>query len=972
MRSFKKAAAVLILVSFIFATISPAMASTGIGDASGAFRVNGELTLGEHADFLGTNWMLYKVDTTAVADGNKYAYVITTDNLGTSKFFSDYTAAKANQYSTSTIRGVVSTNTNSYEKQMIGYNPTTYTGTQASGKLTWEQINGGADRTSGSSEYIHTHHMEGESTTYGKTESVTTDKLYLLSHAEAQSGYFTNDSRRKAESYWWLRSPYPSYNNWTWCVVSSGAIDHYPIDGGVYGAGGVRPALQINLESPLFSSGLFKTAAEGGKDLVGVGTGFSLPDLEEGQTLNRLTVEYDTSKADTYHSDVKEMYQMLTTPTTAEVKTETVGETIETRVAAKTADNKVDLTHALLNGTQLYVKYAGNLTNADADWMAAVVKDSSGNYVNYAKLGTAEDSKNITGADAEGWFAVNTANLANGTYELYAFAEKIGGTVEDPTKAPDETTNPVADAASSLLKAANSLGGDTFTLSATYTNYATLEAEPYKDAGLIAVLGGDFNLSFENDTYDTGVTVGANDNGTITADATSGTTLTGAVTVGENATLTTANTFTLNGAISGAGTIENTGTLNVNGTLAAAVANAGSVTAKNGSTINSTVTNDTAVATLETGASFGENGKITGGNVTLGEDVNFKASNLGTLESFTSQGTGAVYSFSATLGDTTLIEADTLLTVSGTATGKIKLGEIKLNGFSSDNWALETSQEMQYLNAGADSNLVINGTKWVISEDGKNFKYTFSQAKDGDADKTGWMSVLKEVGYTLPQIITNNPEGAGTESGFFVNGTDTASVTKDLGALNNTLRDGEFTINGAADGTSILDGNEHGGIIVADTTKGGKEDDVLNIVDVTMKNFNTAVTNKEDGTVTLKNVIFEETAGDWDIINEGTVIAKEGTNKFDKGISGENGAIVAADGAILKGQGEDATTITTKTLDGDGALTVEDLTLVIGEGKDNKIDGDLALEDARLEGEGKDETTVTADTITSDGDAELK
>ncbi|MDO4953225.1 MAG: DUF6273 domain-containing protein, partial [Synergistaceae bacterium] len=364
--------------------------------------------------------------------------------------------------------------------------------------------------------------------------------------------------------------------------------------------------------------------------------------------------------------------------------------------------------------------------------------------------------------------------------------------------------------------------------------------------------------------------------------------------------------------------------------------------------------------------SFATNGKITGGKVTLGEKVEFTAKNLGGLAQFNAE--KAVYSFSATLNTTSpYITADDIITVSGNATGTIKLGTITLNESSSDGWELGKPQEMQYLNAeGTGSDLTVKDSNWQTSA---GYKYTFSQAKndvDG-TEKIGYMSVLKELNsdLTLKQIVNNENPGAGSTNGYIVAGTDT--VEKDLGALDNTRRDGEFTISGDTATTPVLDGKGNGGIIVADTEHGGAEGDALNLKDVTIQNFNPAVTNKDGGIVTLEDVTFKDNE-DGDIVNEGTVKAK-GTNTFDKGISG-NGAIETASDTTLKGKGKDNTEITAKTIDGAGDLTIEGITLNTTEG--GSIAGSLALDDARIEGAGKNDTKITARTLTENGESEFK
>ena len=337
--------------------------------------------------------------------------------------------------------------------------------------------------------------------------------------------------------------------------------------------------------------------------------------------------------------------------------------------------------------------------------------------------------------------------------------------------------------------------------------------------------------------------------------------------------------------------IENSGTVKSNADkLIAEITNNG-ILAYTGGTVSRNITNRGSV-TLKTGASFGADGKISGGTAVLKEDVEFTASNLNGIMAFDAD--KAIYNFSATLNSAApYIMAADKITVNGNATGTIKLGTIALNGTSSDGWTVGTPKEMQYLNAaGADTNLTVAGYNIQTNT---GCKYTFSQAKDGSADKIGYMRVLKEseAELTLKDLVNNTSSEAGSTNQYTVDGLDD-TTTENLGALDNTLRDGKFAIVGSSEDpmTDILDGNGKGGITVADTAKGGKAGDILNIVDVTMKNFATAVTNKEGGIVNLENTAFNS-AEETDVINDGT-LNLSGTNSFVKGING-NGVMTLND-----------------------------------------------------------------------------
>ena len=426
---------------------------------------------------------------------------------------------------------------------------------------------------------------------------------------------------------------------------------------------------------------------------------------------------------------------------------------------------------------------------------------------------------------------------------------------------------------------------------------------------------------------------------------------------------------TLNQAVTGTGNVAISGSVRSNaanfaGTGTLSVTSGGELDILSGELAKNI--DNSGIVTLEEGAAFGANGKITGGTASLGKDVEFEASNLdGTAKLYAND---AIYNFGAALSAASpYIGADDIINVSEDAAGTIKLGTITLNGTASNEWAAGSSKEMRYLAAGADSNLTITNSK-VKTNTG--FKYTFSQAKDGSADKIGWMNVLKEnaMELTLKQIVNNNPSpAAGEIDEYSVEGLD-KTTTEDLGALDNTQRDGVFTIAGSSPSTDVLDGSGKGGIITADTAHGGAAGDTLNLVSLTVQNFKPAVENKTGGIVTLKNVTFKNNE-EWDIVNEGTVKAK-GTNEFDKGISGANGALVAEAGAVLKGQSETATSITAKTLNGAGDLTAEKITINVAE--NGEIAGKLALNNAKLEGKGKGEAAETVQSLASDSSAEIK
>ncbi|MDO4219301.1 MAG: DUF6273 domain-containing protein [Synergistaceae bacterium] len=420
-----------------------------------------------------------------------------------------------------------------------------------------------------------------------------------------------------------------------------------------------------------------------------------------------------------------------------------------------------------------------------------------------------------------------------------------------------------------------------------------------------------------------GVTIGTGVSGDITNDDIL--TLKGVTTLTTSLNLTGSGETTLEGTLAGSGALtikggklaldasqyladrlvlDEGGTLKfTGGTLSGDINNNGTVTAESGVVVNSTITNakTTSKTEIKKGASFGANGKIDGGVASIGEDVKFSSNNVANLTELSA--TNSIYNFSATLGTGTaaspFIKADDILTVGGKATGTIKLGTIKLSGTSSDEWAADTSQVMQYLNAEDGSSLEIVGSKMQTST---GYKYTFSQAMKDNKAWVGYMTVLKQGGaisYTLKEIVNANPTEAGEIDSYIVEGL--YDVTKDLGALNNQKRNGEFTIFGNTEGDApVLYGNGNKGITVADTEQGGKAGDILNIQDLTMKDFDVALTNKADGVVNLSNVDFTSTSENADIINDGT-LNLNGEVSFGAGVDGKGTMNVASDQTFADG-----------------------------------------------------------------------
>ncbi|MDO4219359.1 MAG: DUF6273 domain-containing protein [Synergistaceae bacterium] len=305
------------------------------------------------------------------------------------------------------------------------------------------------------------------------------------------------DNDRVVENYggffWWLRSP-GSYASFAFNVNGGGEVGE-----GSVGAGGVavRPALNLNPELVLFLSAANAT----GKGAVTVDSGFSLDNTYTGSDGWKLTLK-DTD---------------ITAPTVSSVTQTKEGDTVDS-LAGKT--NTLDLTNGLTVSYKddLSVAYdaAASFTTG-ANYLSAVVKDSAGNYVNYAKIA---DKSSPSSAK------VGLGTLADGTYTMYIFAEN--------TATDDKGTDYASDFSDPN---GYTIGKGTVTI------FADKLSATHKGKELTANLDKGFNLSFDADTYNTSVALANNATGTITAGGT-GTEIKN-VSVGSGASLAFKNKFTV-------------------------------------------------------------------------------------------------------------------------------------------------------------------------------------------------------------------------------------------------------------------------------------------------------------------------------------------------------------------------------------------------------------------------------------------
>ena len=358
---FKKLYAVLMLVSFVFASVSPAF-------AVGIFEGKIFSEVGDKTDFAGYNWMLFKKD-------DKSGYIITTEGIGSSVF--RYGTSDVNLYYSSVLRGKV----NDYEKEMKSY-----TGPQ----LTWAEVNGTADGKN----YIEKHDMS--ECAMMKPVTRYDDLLYILSVVEAE--VLPADILRLGRfKDWWLRSkgsmgplrvatihhdvwgnPYVDYPG---CKISDTLL--------------VRPALQINLQSPIFAQTAFKTAPTGGKADVKVGDGFTLKD-------------YDGSGG----------WKLTETDRSIPVPNATLTALAHWTIAI---------------GNIVTVKYSGVKTGENT-YLSALLYDNNGNLINYAKV--ADTSTNGSG---EAQLSFKNLSLPSWNCKVAFVSEQVSGDNE-----PDRFSAPTA------------------------------------------------------------------------------------------------------------------------------------------------------------------------------------------------------------------------------------------------------------------------------------------------------------------------------------------------------------------------------------------------------------------------------------------------------------------------------------------------------------------------------------------------
>ena len=733
MRTTKKLAAILMLVSFIFATVTPAMALTDYSPLEKITNIAGENGGNARGNsstiYFGTYWQTLKSGATSgstnLSDYNKEGikWRVLSNDDGKTFLLSDQSlyADKFNEYDYTTNKyghnkDIERANANKWAFEQV--NPSTgeteiissdiRTTLNSRKKTEDDPENAGfAGDAFSAKEYAaiaDTTHTAGGDYTGKDIES--TDKIFLLSVEEARNtAYgFTDINTRKApatemaqhvkmydnseaadvtdgSSDWWLRSP-GNDGNAAYLVDNDGYV------AGNYGVGNygdaARAALNLNQESVLLLS-----AAVGGKGDVAVGGGFALDTTYAGADGWKLTLKDDS----------------IAKPTNVEVtQTAYTGYKTPDDLAKWTGEGgTLDLTAGLeyRNCGDVVVSYSGK--DANANFVSAVAATGEGTtdspyvYENYAKISD-QTSETEKGVDI-----TNLDPLKE--YTLFVFAEQANGDYQ--TDYASET--------------------QAFKINNTAISNEGVLSTDYAAKALTANLGGGFNLSFENDTYNTGVTVAEGETGTITADETDGTILTGNISVGNGATLTIAKAFTLDGAISGEGTTKIAGNVTANADIA------------------TTLTVDTA-GELTASADSLKN------NVTNSGIVNFKGGTL--AKNYTSTGTTNFKGAMKFSGAVSLTNSTVNFYLDGFKAGDTIVTSDKAA-------ALDNAEIGLYQITDTDSKLTQKGDKITLISSAEGYGYT--EEAPNLIDVQGGMV---EDTYGVYQSATGALEAAYIESGL--------------------------------------------------------------------------------------------------------------------------------------------------------------------------------------------------------------
>ena len=201
-------------------------------------------------------------------------------------------------------------------------------------------------------------------------QSIDAQKLWALSYRET---YTIDENVGKFDNIWWLLTPGDHAH--TACTVGKKGnprLEGWDVDDGGLA---VRPALQLNLSSVLFTS----SASEGGKAMATVGGGLQKAAAATG------TLKF-TMK------DSSQTLELVATPS-----------------------------QAVQTGAALEFSYKGATTGAN-QYVSCDLKDADGAVVNYGKLA------DCSGEDAaSGALSIPLDGVEDGAYTLEVFSEEANG-----------------------------------------------------------------------------------------------------------------------------------------------------------------------------------------------------------------------------------------------------------------------------------------------------------------------------------------------------------------------------------------------------------------------------------------------------------------------------------------------------------------------------------------------------------------
>ncbi|MBQ0055972.1 MAG: hypothetical protein KBS54_07540, partial [Synergistaceae bacterium] len=800
-RNIRKLAAVLMLVSFIFGTVSPAMAagiatfddmktSKGNNDltkastiyygsywqsAASGYAPNGTST--DPEEFNANNWNKDAIKWRVLANnpeadirGNKGLFLLSDQPLY-AKLFNPETVPVAIRNIWGKDESTPGAGDGISSELRTTTNNTTPTTFNLDGTVaTWGGFAGDAFSTKEYAAIATASHKLGGNAT-GK-DYISTEKIFPLAYDELGILYGVTyasratDATQMAKSVnvygntvgaigtWFLRSPGRSDTGLAMVYANGESNDSVGFSGG---RPAMRPALNLDKDKVLFLS-----AATGGKGNVNVGNGFTLADNTTNEW--KLTLLDAYSIANT--GGIKK-------PTIAagDVTFTKINPSDEAQTALASGKTAFDWDGGDAGMT---INYSGATTGTNM-YVSALLYDSTGtDMLNYAKIAETD-----TAVKATGTATTTLANLAEGTYKTTFFSEQANGDCQ--TDYGGELTDQYS------FVIGNTLG------------------KAYNASGLTANVSNGAKLVFEDGEYNTGVTVAAGETGCITADVTSGTILTGNLDI--DGTLTTANSFTFTGE-------EN----KIGGTLTGdALTIAGGTT-----TVGSTgsIEND---VTIQTAGTVKAEGRMANATVSTGGTLELNADKYGV--------TGGVADPTLDGGTVKFTGGTLTQAITGTGTTEIA-GEVTANAAIGNNVEIADGKK---LTLGADvTGTILVGTNASLYTSANYLKNTVTNNSDNSVHLTGG---------TLEHNIT------GTGTTYIDSGevTNNAEIENSVNILNGAT----LSTNASKIATGAGETITNAGTL--QFTAGTLAKDVANSGDITAKNgvaINSVITGT--GTTTLE------------------------------------------------------------------------------------------------------------------------